>query len=71
MVKKVKESEKPPRETKAKAEESKIVENPDAQKDEIMDEQNKEDISAFQLKERKKRTVFVGNVPVSATAKQL
>lgn len=28
-------------------------------------------LSAFQLKERKKRTVFVGNVPVDATAKQL
>ena len=69
MVKKVKESEKPSKETKA--EESKIVENPEAEKDETMAEQSKEDISAFQLKERKKRTVFVGNVPVNATAKQL
>ena len=51
MVKKVKESEKPSKETKA--EESKIVENPEAKKDETMAQQNKEDISAFQLKERK------------------
>lgn len=32
---------------------------------------DKANLSAFQLKERKTRTVFVGNVPMEATAKKL
>ena len=31
--------------------------------------QNEAELSAVQMKERKKRTVFVGNVPMTTTAK--
>lgn len=75
MVKKVKEIKKPAKKVEEKVEESKIipapVKKPEIKKDETMAEQSKEEITAFQLKERKKRTVFVGNAPVNASAKQL
>ena len=31
----------------------------------------KVELSAFQLKERKEKTIFVGNIPLEATSKQL
>jgi len=34
-------------------------------------EQDEANLSAFQIKERKERTVFVGNIALSATSKQL
>ena len=34
-------------------------------------EEKDEDLTAFQIKERKQRTVFVGNLPISATQKSV
>lgn len=34
-------------------------------------EQDEQNLSAFQIKERKERTVFVGNLPLECTPKQL
>ena len=68
MVKKVKEEQKPLNETNKVDEENKIAEI-DKEDKETETEKSKENLTAFQLKERKKRTVFVGNVPVNATAK--
>ena len=31
----------------------------------------KEELTAFQIKDRKERTVFVGNLPINANSKQL
>ena len=67
MVKKVKEEQKPLQETYKVDEENKIAEIDKDKETEA--EKSKENLTAFQLKERKKRTVFVGNVPVNATAK--
>ena len=68
MVKKIKEEQKPLNETNKVDEENKIAEIYKEDK-ETEAEKSKENLTAFQLKERKKRTVFVGNVPVNATAK--
>ena len=71
MVKKVKENKEPNKEIEKKVEESQIVDKLEAEKDESMAAQNKEEMTAFQLKERKKRIIFVGNLPINVTAKQI
>ena len=45
-----------------------VVEKPVKQEE---DKESKEDLTAFQIKDRKERTVFVGNLPIDATQKQL
>ena len=48
-----------------------VAEKPVAESVKTEEGQNEAELSAVQMKERKKRTVFVGNVPMTTTAKQL
>ena len=66
---KVKETEKEvEKKDVAKKEETQAKLDDDTNKEEKVDEKN---LSAFQIKERRQRTVFVGNVPLDAGTKQL
>jgi len=43
----------------------------DAPSQEVDEDQSEKGLSAFQIKERKQRTLFVGNIPLDATLKQI
>ena len=58
-------------ETENKPEEDIKEENKDENRENIESLPGNEDLSAFQIAERKKRTVFVGNIPSDMKPKKL
>ena len=61
----------PPVSTETKEVKNDTVKADPAPKEALKEKESKPELTAFQLKERKKRTIFVGNVPVNSSAKSL